>query len=61
MTRDAIERQLDREADILQDQLSSGEIPLDVYNIAMGAIEREARDAAQEEAEEAYHDALEGW
>ena len=57
MSIDGIERQADRQLDSLDEALASGELSLAEYNAAVKELERDARDAFEEERE-AAHDAV---
>ncbi len=52
---------MDRETEIIEDQLSAGDMSLDEFNCALGDLVRDCRDLAREEAEDAYKDSLGGW
>ena len=56
MSIESIENGVEREEEILQEQLSNGEITLQEYNKALRQLYREAREYAHEEAEQAYED-----
>lgn len=56
MSYQSIESGVEREEEILQEQLSNGEITLEEYNKALCQLYREAREYAREEAEDNYED-----
>jgi hypothetical protein len=58
---DRISKYLQREEDRLLEDLENGLISNKEYNDECKSMERDAREYAQEEAEKAYHDALENW
>jgi hypothetical protein len=53
--------QLEHEENILEEQLSAGEISLAEYNESIRDLEREYRAEAEESAQEAYRDTLENF
>lgn len=56
MSRDSIERGLDREMRILEEQLRNGQISTAEYNAAVRELERDARQMEHEErANDGYH------
>lgn len=56
MSIQSIENGVEREEEILQEQLSNGEITIEEYNKALRQLYREAREYAREEADQAYED-----
>lgn len=54
MSIKSIERGLEREEEILQEQLSSGVITVEEYNKELRHLYRDAREYAREEAEQEY-------
>ncbi len=51
----------EREEIELEKLYNAGSISLEEYNDEMKRLQREYREAAIEDAERAYHDALERW
>ena len=56
-----IERQMEREEDILCEQLNRGEITLEEFNKEMRDMQREYRAMAEEAAQQAYDDEMGRW
>ena len=56
-----IERQMEREEDILCEQLNRGEITLEEFNNGMRDMQREYRAMAEEAAQQAYDDEMGRW
>ena len=54
MSIQSIENGVEREEEILQEQLSNGEITIEEYNKALRQLHREAREYDREEADQAY-------
>lgn len=53
-----LNKQLQREIDIIQDDLDSGRVTEGEAVKAVAQVEREARDYAEEEAQAAYDDVM---
>lgn len=53
-------RAFEREEQILEQQLAEGEIDIQEFNRQMRGLQQDVREHAQEEAENAYRDAM-GW
>lgn len=53
--------QFEKEEQYLEDQLANGEIDIKEFNREMQELQRDYRAAAQEAAEQAYHDEIERW
>jgi len=56
-----ISKRLEREEEMLQEALNSGNITVHEYNEEMRSTQRSAREEAREEAEKAYWEVLENY
>ena len=56
MSLESIDKNLRREEDILYNDFENGNISIEEYHKQIRDLERDARDYAQEEAEQAYED-----
>ena len=52
---------IEREEEILEEELARGDISLDEFNKEMRELQRSYRAAAEEAAERAYDDEMERW